>query len=119
MKLTAVLLVGFCVACGSDGDASLPPTTDFDPDAPTTIQGTPPPTVGPETERPAIVPEESIGYVLDNGLILWVDPPIGRVVGGNGECDDLIGPPDAFYDRYNEDTVPGFEGIVCYREDAG
>lgn len=92
-------MLGLLAACGTDDQES------------------PPVTVGPDVERPAIVPEGSIGYELDNGLVLWVDPPIGRVVGGNGNCDDLVGPPDDFYDRYNSETIPGFEGLVCHAAD--
>lgn len=97
-QLTAVLLAGLLLACGDDSDAS------------------PPPTVGPEEERPGIVGDDAIGYLLDNGLVLWVEPPIGRIVAGNGDCDDLVGPPDVFYDKYNDETIPGFEGLVCNRE---
>lgn len=118
MRLAALLAVALAFgACGGDDDeAGLPPTTAFHPETTSTTVAETPPTVPPDTERPALVGADAIGYVLDNGLVLWVEPPVGRIVAGDGDCDALVGDPDDFYDRYNADTIPGFEGLVCNPE---
>lgn len=52
-------------------------------------------------------------YLLDYGEILWVHPPIGRLIGSTGKCDDLMGGYSTaeWYERYRD--IPGFEGLVC------
>lgn len=104
-------------ACGGDDSGGLPPTTSFDPEAPsTTTNGSTPPTVPATTPKPWAVSNDAIGYVLDNGLILWVEPPIGKIVAGDGDCQALTGDSADFYARYNKRTIPGFEGVICYPE---
>lgn len=92
MKLTAVLLVAFCAACGGANEDSGPP-----------------PTVDPSEERPDLIDPAAVGYVLEDGQVLWVEDPVGRLVGG--ECDELVSDIDEFYDRYED--IPGFDGLVC------
>jgi hypothetical protein len=101
-------------------EPTLPPTTHYDSAAPTTLDhpANTPPTV-PASDQPPFIQKtkpESIGYLLDNGLVLWVKPPIGDIVAGDGVCAHLVGDTAAFYAKYNKDTIPGFEGLVCHAE---
>lgn len=112
--IVVVVLSGGCSSGSSQG--SLPPTTSFDPAAPTTLDAgrTPPPTV-PDSEKPkALSSDSAVGYELDNGLVLWVVPPVGHIYAGDGLCAHLIGDASAFYAKYNSRTVPGFQGVVCH-----
>lgn len=109
------MVVALVVAgCSSgDDDGSPPPTTRFRPETTSTTTAETPPTVPPETARPSLVGAEAVGYRLDNGLVLWVEPPVGRIVAGDGDCGHLIGDAGDFYERYNRRTIPGFGGLVC------
>lgn len=121
--MLALLLALALAACSSDSSSgTLPSTTPYNSAAPTTVADpSQTPATVPASEQPPFVARtapDSIGYRLDNGLVLWVKPPVGRIVAGDGICANLVGDTAAFYDRYNSRTIPGFQGLVCNPESA-